>query len=383
MSAAHRNLKHILLGILIAVAVPALAFTSYNYFAPGGALSCVSPCTQQAVDLTQSGFVSGPLRTGAGGTGTNSTLSGLVRGGSPMSASELSGDVTTSGSNATTIGTNVVNNTKLAQMPANTFKGNNTAALANASDLTVAQMQSALGITTAPIPANPSGLIGLTATNGVASTYTRSDATHALDQSISPIWTGTQIFRGALTRGGTTTLLSPGLVSGIPMLGFTDANAGTDQKSNEIFTGNSGEFVIQTQNEAANNTHDILRTVRGTGIAISSLTLGNSTDTPLLTLAGAAQCAGSAPTVAGIGAGCAVSTIKGCNNAGSFLSGTTGTCEVQITFTKTANNGWSCTLQNASTAVMGNLNGVPTQTTADVRVASTSGNTLVWSCMGF
>lgn len=42
--------------------------------------------------------------------------------------------------------------------------------------------------------ANPSGLIGLTAVNGVATTATRSDATHALDQSIAPTWTSNHIW---------------------------------------------------------------------------------------------------------------------------------------------------------------------------------------------
>lgn len=49
--------------------------------------------------------------------------------------------------------------------------------------------------------ANPSGLIGLTAVNGSANTYTRSDATHALDQSIAPTWTGLHIFNSG---GGST-----------------------------------------------------------------------------------------------------------------------------------------------------------------------------------
>lgn len=46
--------------------------------------------------------VTGILPTGNGGTGTASTLTGLVRGGSAMTAAELSGDCTTSGSNAVT-----------------------------------------------------------------------------------------------------------------------------------------------------------------------------------------------------------------------------------------------------------------------------------------
>ena len=60
----------------------------------------------------------------------------------------LSGDITGNGTTGitATIGANVVDNTKLAQMPANTFKGNNTGATANAADLTVAQAKTMLGI---------------------------------------------------------------------------------------------------------------------------------------------------------------------------------------------------------------------------------------------
>ena len=47
--------------------------------------------------------VSGILPSGNGGTGTASTLTGVVRGGTAYTAAELSGDATTSGSNAVTV----------------------------------------------------------------------------------------------------------------------------------------------------------------------------------------------------------------------------------------------------------------------------------------
>jgi len=69
--------------------------------------------TFAAVSLTAD--VSGTLPVANGGTGTASTLVGLMRGNaSAMTAAELSGDVTTSGSNATTIASNAVSSAKMA-----------------------------------------------------------------------------------------------------------------------------------------------------------------------------------------------------------------------------------------------------------------------------
>lgn len=68
---------------------------------------------------------------------------------------------------------------------------------------------------TAPF-ANPTGLIGMLAVNGVAVTADRSDSTHAIDPAIAPTWTALHTF--ARTAGlqvqlnqNTAALLAPGV----------------------------------------------------------------------------------------------------------------------------------------------------------------------------
>jgi hypothetical protein len=76
---------------------------------------------------------------------TNRLLGRSTAGAGDTEEITVGGDIAQSGSTFT-IGTNVVTNAKAAQMAANTFKGNNTGGTANAADLTVTQMQTALGI---------------------------------------------------------------------------------------------------------------------------------------------------------------------------------------------------------------------------------------------
>lgn len=75
MSIKPRNIKDVLVGVLIAISVPALAVTSYNYFSPGGALSCTAPCTSQSVNLGAGASITGnlPVTNLASGTGASST----------------------------------------------------------------------------------------------------------------------------------------------------------------------------------------------------------------------------------------------------------------------------------------------------------------------
>lgn len=72
----------------------------------------------------------------------------------PSFTGSLSGDVTGTQS-ATVIANNAVTNVKLAQMPANTLKGNNTVSTTNAADLTVAQVNTMLGTVTSVSASSP------------------------------------------------------------------------------------------------------------------------------------------------------------------------------------------------------------------------------------
>ncbi len=61
-------------------------------------------------------------------------------------AVNMSGDVHIDNTGATTVQPNTISNSKLAQMPGNTLKGNNTGSTANAADLTAAQVNTMLGL---------------------------------------------------------------------------------------------------------------------------------------------------------------------------------------------------------------------------------------------
>lgn len=72
--------------------------------------------------------------------------------------------------------------------------GNKGAGSLNAQSLFVNNVAVATGAI--PAGANPSASIGLSANNGVATTFMRSDATPALLQNIAPTWTGIHQFSG-------------------------------------------------------------------------------------------------------------------------------------------------------------------------------------------
>jgi hypothetical protein len=74
--------------------------------------------------------------------------------------------------------------------------------------------------------ANPSATIGLTAVNGAASTFMRSDAAPALSQAIAPTWTGVHTFDQNVNGNSTTV--------------FSNSNAGVAAIGRSIWSNNSG-----------------------------------------------------------------------------------------------------------------------------------------------
>ncbi len=105
-------------------------------------------------------------------TGTASNITGVLN---ATSLPALTGDVTsTAGSAATTISSKAVTNGKMADMPANTLKGNNTGSAAAPTDLTAAQATAMLNT----FSSAAKGLVP--ASNGGTTNFLRADGTFAV-----------------------------------------------------------------------------------------------------------------------------------------------------------------------------------------------------------
>lgn len=63
-----------------------------------------------------------------------------------------------------------------------------------------------------PVGANPTASLGLSAVNGAAATFLRSDGSPALSQAITPTWTGLHIFSAGIQ--GTTINFSSSITGG-------------------------------------------------------------------------------------------------------------------------------------------------------------------------
>lgn len=78
---------------------------------------------------------------------------------------------------------------------------------ANNINKNLSQLIQSLNATVLIVGANPSASVGLSAVNGSATTFMRSDAAPALDQTIAPTWTGKNTFNNAVTQLGSSSAL--------------------------------------------------------------------------------------------------------------------------------------------------------------------------------
>lgn len=109
-----------------------------------------------------------------------------------------------------------------------------------------------------PVGANPSGQVGTSAANGVATTWMRSDAAPALNLGITPTWTGAHAFSGGLT--GTSLALSDAF-------GCNGATAQTEAAVSAAVAGTAGVTYTATEQGIINNLVTLVNQLRAALVA--------------------------------------------------------------------------------------------------------------------
>lgn len=91
----------------------------------------------------------------------------------------------------------------------------------------------------------PTVTVGLVAKAGVAVTAIRSDGAPALDQAITPTWTGAHVFAAAGSGGAPSVRIE----SSLPLLGFWETDVAADNRRWD-FQANGGQFIGRIINDA-------------------------------------------------------------------------------------------------------------------------------------
>jgi hypothetical protein len=106
---------------------------------------------------------------------------------------------------------------------------------------------------TLALPGNPTALVGLAAINGVALTWMRSDAAPALDQGITPTWTGLHVF----TNGSSLNNPSIRLASNRPIIAFIE-NDGAANNRTWFLSIQSEQLRLAVANDSGSSSADIM-----------------------------------------------------------------------------------------------------------------------------
>lgn len=175
------------------------------------------------------------------------------------------GDVTMNSSKQAVIGVNKVTNAKMAKMPANTLKGNNTSASANADDLTVSEVLTMLGIDLDKLYSKVSD-VKVNGATVVADGVALIDLETPINQALNSLKVG--------LPNGVATLDSSGKVPQSQLPSYVDDVLEYESKSLFPTTGEAGKIYVD---KATNKTY---RWGGSLYVEISSsLTIGEVTGT--------------------------------------------------------------------------------------------------------
>lgn len=157
-------------------------------------------------------------------------------------------------------------------------------------ELTGANIATILG-SAIPVGANPSASVGLSAVNGSASSFLRSDGAPAINQGIAPTWTAAHTFALAGTGGAPSVDIN----SSAPVLRLYASGAATNEK-NWVLRNVAGILALQAGNDAASASSNAFIMFRS-GLVLTDIEFGNSADSPNVAFYGPATFRATGATV--------------------------------------------------------------------------------------
>lgn len=203
------------------------------------------------------------------------------------------------------------------------------------------------------------------------------------NQSFSFAGSGAATFGGSITTNGgaSNTLL---MSNSDPLALWADTDGTTDNKRWGIRASNTS-MSFAAWADALGSSANFLSVARGSGVAVGTLTFGNSTDNPAYIFSGSGL-----TTSTGYVSGGTKFTATGCNNgttvggatAGRFASGTSGACNVVITL-PTAPNGWACHASDQTTPANLIAQSASSTTSCTITGTTISGDTVSFSATGY